>query len=221
MRSMIKKTTAQCVGLSSFIILLVFSHSTITFQGVSSPQYDYWPTNGWQTSSLEKQGMNTSYIDDLKEYIDERDLNIYSILIVRNGYLIEEEYFGKDASNVRAPVYSVTKSITSTLIGIAIDKGYLEGVDQKVLAFFPNRTFENMDQDKQNITIAHLLKMTSGLEWNEWYPSYFSNANDFRKMRDTSSDWIQYVLDKPIVAIPGTLSNYNGGSCHLLSAIIQ
>lgn len=209
------------MGLSSFIILLVLSHSTITFQGVSSPQYDYWPTNGWQTSSLEKQGMNTSYIDDLKEYIDESDLNIYSILIVRNGYLIEEEYFGKDASNVRTPVYSVTKSITSTLIGIAIDKGYLEGVDQKVLDFFPNRTFENMDQDKQNITIAHLLKMTSGLEWNEWYPSYFSNVNDFRKMRDTSSDWIQYVFDKPIVAIPGTLSNYNGGGCHLLSAIIQ
>ncbi|UCE12280.1 MAG: serine hydrolase [Candidatus Heimdallarchaeota archaeon] len=142
-------------------------------------------------------------------------------MIVRNGYLIEEEYFGKDASNVIVPVYSVTKSITSTLIGIAIDKGYLEGVDQKVLDFFPNRTFENMDHDKQNITIAHLLTMTSGLEWNEWYVSYSDPSADFRIMRDTANDWVQYVLDKPMVTSPGTIFNYNSGSSHLLSAIIQ
>ncbi|MHA1967821.1 MAG: serine hydrolase domain-containing protein [Candidatus Hodarchaeales archaeon] len=218
---MIKKTTAPCVRISSFIILLVFSLSTIIFQGVSSPQYDYWPTIGWQTSSLEKQRINSSYIDDLKDYINENDLDIHGFLIVRNGYLIEEEYFGSDASNVIVPVYSITKSITSTLIGIAIDKGYLEGVDQKILDFFPNRTIENLDEDKQNITIAHLLTMTSGLEWNEWYVSYFDPSADFRKMRDTVNDWVQYVLDKPMVGKPGTQFNYNGGTVHLLSAIIQ
>ncbi len=219
--AMNNKINASCVRISSLIILLVFSLSIIIVQGVSSPQSNYLPTNGWQTLSLEEQGLNSSYIDDLKEYIDENDLNIRSFLIVRNGYLIEEEYFGSDASNIRAPVYSVTKSITSTLIGIAIDKGYLEGVDQKVLDFFPNRTFENLDYNKQNITVAHLLTMTSGLEWNEWYISYFDPSADFRIMRDTTNDWLQYVLDKPMVTSPGTIFNYNSGSSHLLSAIIQ
>jgi CubicO group peptidase (beta-lactamase class C family) len=221
MMSVIKKTTAPRVRITSLIILLVFSLSTIIFQGDCSPRSDYWPTNDWRTSSLEKHGMNSSYIDDLKDHINENDLNIRSFLIVRNDYLIEEEYFGSDASNVLAPVYSVTKSITSTLIGIAIDKGYLEGVDQKVLDFFPNRTFENLDHNKQNITIEHLLTMTSGLKWNEWYISYFDPLADFRIMRDTTNDWVQYVLDKPMVTSPGTIFNYNSGSSHLLSAIIQ
>lgn len=72
--------------ISSFIILLFFSLSLNVLQGSSDPQATFWPTTGWQTSSLEEQGINSSYIDDLKDHINVRDLNIRSILIVRNGY---------------------------------------------------------------------------------------------------------------------------------------
>jgi CubicO group peptidase (beta-lactamase class C family) len=181
-----------------------------------------WPTGNWTTSTLVDQGMNPAKISDLKSYINRFNKEIHSMLIVKNGFLVEEEYFGVDSrKDVPHWVYSVTKSITATLVGIAINEGYLIGVNQTVVDFFPNRTFQNMDSAKLNITIEHLLTMTSGLEWQEWWVDYYNPANDFRKMRDTSSDWIQYILDKPVIATPGTQFNYNGGNCHLLSAIIQ
>jgi CubicO group peptidase (beta-lactamase class C family) len=181
-----------------------------------------WPTENWTVSTLTEQGMNPDKIDDLKDYVNRFGKEIHSFLIARNGYLIEEEYFGVESRrNVPHWVYSVTKSVTATLIGIAIDQGYLKGINQTVIDFFPNKTFQNMNADKQNITIDHLLTMTSGLDWEEWWVAYDDPTNDFRKMRDTASDWIQYILDKPMIAKPGTQFNYNGGNCHLLSAIIQ
>jgi CubicO group peptidase (beta-lactamase class C family) len=181
-----------------------------------------WPTENWTASTLLDQGMDPSDISALKSYINRFNKEIHSFLIIKNGYLVEEEYFGVDARKlVPHWVYSVTKSITATLVGIAIDKGYLSDINQKALDFFPNKTFQNTDDDKQNITIEHLLTMTSGLQWEEWWVNYDNPANDFRKIRDTSVDWIQYILDKPMVAKPGTHFNYNGGNCHLLSAIIQ
>jgi CubicO group peptidase (beta-lactamase class C family) len=216
---------------SSYIVLLLLSTGSLLV--LSSLGYNLvtlryvdeiipWPTGNWTTSTLLEQGIDPSKIKDLKSFINRFDKEIHSMLIVRNGYLVEEEYFGVDSRrDIPHWIYSVTKSITATLVGIAIDHGYLTGVNQTVIDFFPNRTFQNVDSNKQNITIEHLLTMTSGLEWEEWWASYDDPANDFRRIRSSSNDWIQYILDKPMVAAPGTLFNYNGGNCHLLSAIIQ
>jgi CubicO group peptidase (beta-lactamase class C family) len=105
-------------------------------------------------------------------------------------------------------------------VGIAIKEGYIDGVDHRVLGFFPERTVANSDARKQAMTLEHLLTMTSGLDWPELSVSYSSSSNVNAQMAQ-SQDWVQFVLDRPMVEEPGTTFNYNTGGSHLLSAIIQ
>ncbi len=140
-------------------------------------------------------------------------LMVDSLLILKNGYLIYESYpSGVFDANDKQHLYSSTKSVSSTLIGIAIDKGYIGGIDDYVVDFFPNRTIENMDSRKQAMTLEHLLTMTAGFQWED-IVNYF--------IMIASSDWTQYVLDQPMVDSPGSSWNYNTGVSHLLSAILE
>ncbi|MFX1266241.1 MAG: serine hydrolase domain-containing protein, partial [Promethearchaeota archaeon] len=155
------------------------------------------------------------------EYVASAGYNIDSVLIVHNGYLVVEEYLDPAYNETTwHEIYSCTKSVISALVGVAIEEGLLTGVDQKVFSFFPNRTFANPDPRKDNITIEHLLTMTSGLEWHELDISYSNPSNDFGLMYN-SADWIQYVLDRPMDDDPGEVWNYNSGTTHVLSAILQ
>lgn len=203
-----------------FILISVLFVSTLYSPLNYNADTAIWPTESWQTSKLRKQGMDPKLIGDIEYHVEDNEIRVISMLIVRNGYLVEENYFGVDKTNVFHPLYSVTKSITSTVMGIAIDKGYIEGIHLKVLDFFPNRTFENTDARKQNMTIYHLLTMSAGLEWDEWSTSYDSPYNDLTVLK-VQLDWVKYVLDKPMAYEPGTTFTYNTGVSHLLSAIIQ
>ncbi|MFW9820400.1 MAG: serine hydrolase domain-containing protein [Candidatus Thorarchaeota archaeon] len=182
---------------------------------ISSDGPDYWPTTGWITSSPESQGINSQRLQAMDNYIQSSSLrlSIDSLLIIKNGYLIYEAYPSQvfDA-NDRHHLFSVTKSFTSTLIGIAIDKGYIGGIDDLILDFFPNRTIDNMDPRKQNIRIEHLLTMTTGFEWLD--------DENFNPMW-ASSDSVQYILERPMIYSPGSRWNYNTGASHLLSAILN
>jgi CubicO group peptidase (beta-lactamase class C family) len=169
----------------------------------------------WITSSPETQGMNPQTLLAMSDFIQSSTLrlNIDSLLIIKNGYLIYETYPSQIFDeHDKHHLFSVTKSFTSTLIGIAIDKGYIEGIDNYLLDFFPNRTIENIDPRKQNIKIEHLLRMTSGFEW--------SDNDNFNPMW-ASSDSVQYILERPMSYSPGTIWNYNTGASHLLSAILN
>ncbi len=182
---------------------------------LSSNNSNYWPTTGWNLSTPESQGINSQRLQAMDHFITSSGwrLSIDSLLIIRNGYLIYETYPSElyDESE-RHHLFSVTKSFTSTLIGIAIDKGYIGGIDDYILDFFPNRTIDNMDPRKQNIKIEHLLTMTAGFEW--------SDNENFNPMW-ASSDSVQYILDRPMSDSPGSRWNYNTGASHLLSAILN
>jgi CubicO group peptidase (beta-lactamase class C family) len=104
-------------------------------------------------------------------------------------------------------------------MGIAIGEGHIEGVDAKVADFFPDHRDWQSDPLKREITIEHLLTMTSGLDWPESSVSYSSARNIMRQMM-RSPDWVEFVLDRPMAAAPGTTFNYSSGGSHLLSAII-
>lgn len=158
-------------------------------------------------------------IEELKSFIDSENKLITSMIIIKNGYLVEEEYFGRSDTYALNPIYSVTKSIIGTLMGIAIQKGYINSIHDKVLDFFPDYEFENVNGSKQDMTIYHLLTMTCGLDWKEWWVSYGNIGNDWTAVKLTD-DWIQYILDKPMADEPGSVMNYNTGASHLLSAII-
>jgi CubicO group peptidase (beta-lactamase class C family) len=168
----------------------------------------YWPTEAWRVTAPAEQGLDAALLQQMLDAIGEQNLNTDSVVVVHNGYIVTEKYYPPYEQDTLHDTYSVTKSVVSALIGIAIQEGYINSVDDPVLDFFPERTFENEDALKRSITLEHLLTMSSGLEW------------DFDEMVSTR-DWVQYVLDQPMYIEPGTEFYYSSGNAHVLSAIIQ
>jgi len=180
-----------------------------------SSNSEYWPIANWRTTSPESQGMNLQKLNEMEAFINEMNIRGYidSLLIVKNGYLVYESYPSNFYEmNETHHIYSCTKAFTSALIGVAIEESYIVGTDDYVLNYFPNRTFNNLDSRKQALTIEHLLTMTSGLDWTDQI-NYYAMAG--------TSDWVQYILDRPMVDQPGSVWNYNTGCSHLLSAILD
>lgn len=135
--------------------------------------------------------------------------NIRSLLVSQNGKLIAEEYFASFFSDSLEHVRSVTKSVIATLIGIAIDKGIIGGVNDSITKYL-----DKSAEGKEAITIKHLMSMTSGLEWRE----VMGNMEIDQWIN--SENPMKYVLDKPIEFEPGTQWEYSTGIIHLLSAIL-
>jgi CubicO group peptidase (beta-lactamase class C family) len=172
----------------------------------------YWPTEGWRTSTPEEQGMDPQKLEAMLAEIKDREINLHSFLIIRNGYLVSETYFGPYDQDTKHEMQSVGRSWTSALIGIAMDKGYIDTVDQRIVDFFPERTFANMDQRKEAMTLEDVLTMRTGLEWQE-LPGAFEQMQK-------SPDWVQYILDRPMIEQPGTRWNYCSICSHVLTAVI-
>ncbi len=203
----------------ALVICIFLLHSSYNYNASSiSIERDYWPTNSWQDATFSEVDLNQQTIESMLEYIATNDFDIDSILLVKNGYLVVEEYPRYYTSNTMHIVYSVTKSFMSTLIGIAIEEGYIDSVNQRIMDFFQNVTVPNIES-KENITIAHLLTMTSGIEWEEDI-SYLLPENSFRQMKE-SDNWIEFILSREMANEPGTAFKYNSGASHLLSAIIE
>jgi len=202
-----------------FLVISLLMLSTVV-GSASAVSQTYWPTNGWEVSQPEQQGMNSTALQEVIDYVENMNNSFRSMVVVRHGYIVLEEYFSPtlyDVNNTHA-LYSATKSFVSCLFGIAMDMGFIDNVSQKILEFFPTKTIANRDTMKESITLEHVLTMTSGFEWNE--SSYTSTDNDFFRMR-ASDDWAQYVLDRPMESEPGTTFHYNSGNSHLLATIIN
>ena len=178
---------------------------------------DYWPTKGWRTASPESQGVDSNLLENMLNMKWKKDLDIDSVLVVRNGYIVLDAYSYPREANHTHNIYSCTKSVTSALIGIAIDKGYIKGVNQPVLDFFKKRDAENLDANKKAMTLEHLLTMTTGLECRD---SYLYHWNGLMQMK-WSADWVQFIIDLPMAEGPGTRFEYCNGASFLLSAILQ
>ncbi|KXH73672.1 MAG: hypothetical protein AM326_10475 [Candidatus Thorarchaeota archaeon SMTZ-45] len=178
-----------------------------------------WPTEEWVISTPENQGMDSTALDDVYSHVRDSGASIRSLLVVRHGYLVAEEYFTPILYDVDDThiLYSVTKSVVSSLIGITIDQGFIDNTSHLLLDFFPDRTIANLSEWKESITLEDVLQMRSGFQWNE---DNYNEYNDFFAMRD-SEDWVQYVLDRPIAFEPGSTFYYNSGNSHLLAAIIN
>lgn len=161
--------------------------------------------------------MDSEILVDMLVRIQEQDYNIDSLTIIRNDYIVIDAYFYPFTKDTKHIIHSCTKSIVSALVGIAIENGYIESVDQPVLSFFPQKTADNSDATKQALTLEHLLMMGSGLNCRD---SYLYNWRGLSEMR-TSDDWVQYMLDLPMVAEPGTRFEYCNGGSYLLAAILE
>ncbi|MFW9954115.1 MAG: serine hydrolase domain-containing protein [Candidatus Thorarchaeota archaeon] len=205
----------------SLIVALTLSMSNHQYAISQSSNRDYWPTDEWRVVTPEIQGMNSSLLNDMLSRVDDLNLDIDSVSIIRNGYLVFHELpSGNYDGTAMHVLASVAKSVSSVLVGIAIDLGYISNLSQRVIDFFPDRTIDNMDGRKENWTLEHLLTMTSGLEWDEVSYSYESSLNSYSQLTQ-SEDWIQFMLDLPMETEPGTSWTYNSGSVFLISPIIE
>lgn len=176
---------------------------------------------GLQVSTPENQNVDSGYLDRLADRISGNYYGrVKSLLITRNNFLIYEKYFRGESRESLHRIYSVTKSITSAMVGILIQRGLIPGPDKKLLDYFTAYNIQNNDPSKGLITIGNTLSMTSGLQWNELSVSYASASNDYFQMF-SSSDPIKYVLDKPMQETPGSRFRYNTGLTFLFSSIIQ
>ncbi len=178
--------------------------------------------DGWEVASLKEVGINPGKIEQITQEIrnDDKFDGIHSMLIVKDGKLVHEAYFWGHQRNSLHVMASITKSVTSTLIGIAIDKGFIKSVDESVVSLLPEYSELTKDPKKKAVTLRHILTMSSGLDWLEHGTSYNDLENSEYQMVD-SEDWIEYVLSKPMKDTPGTVFLYNTGGIHLLSAVIQ
>jgi CubicO group peptidase (beta-lactamase class C family) len=136
---------------------------------------------------------------------------LHSLLISHHGDLILEQYFNGKTARRTANVKSVSKSIMSALVGIAIDKGFVTGLDQPISDFYNDMLSGDSVETKRSITIGNLLSMQAGLETTSFY-NYGAWV--------LSDDWVKFALRQPVLSPPGTRMHYSTGNTHLLSAII-
>jgi CubicO group peptidase (beta-lactamase class C family) len=161
---------------------------------------------------------------------------IHSFLLYKDGLLVVEEYFpghdydwaGEDFHGPwvdwdetrRHNIHSVGKSITSACVGIAVEQGLIDSVQDPILKYLPEYQ-ELIRGGREEITIEQLLTMTSGLDWDEWGTSYASGENDVIKLWLDCPDPVACILQKPLVHAPGSTFNYSGGDMVLLGEIVQ
>lgn len=184
--------------------------------------------DGWETAHVSGENIDADVLKDLFDRIlNETYQNIHSVLLVKNGKLVVEEYFpGRDRKGrYRAfkrdtlhELHSVTKSVNAILIGIAIDQHLIRGVEEKISAFFPEYADIFADSEKDKICLKHFLSMTA-LAWDEWTYPYTDVRNDHISM-DRSYDPVRYALERPVVGAPGTKFVYNSGIAITMGQII-
>ncbi len=205
-----------------FLSAILIISPLIQISRIQASSSDYWPTVDWQMATPESHSMNTTLLAEMEAYIGlwEWADDMTSLLVVHEGYLVYENYFGNASrEDELQPIQSITGCVTSILIGIAIAQGYIGSVHDYVLDYFPNHTFENMDAWKETMTIDHLLAMKSGLPWGDYRYAFDSPTSDYFNMTHTD-DWVEWLLDRPMEYPPGEYWLHNTGATHLLSAII-
>ncbi len=167
-----------------------------------------WPTRGWKERNPEDVGLDSELVAAMIEEIDHSGLDYDGLVVVHKGVIVVERYYYIYEERTRHETYSVTKSVMSALVGIALQQGCIDSIEDPVLAYFTDREFLNTDDQKELITIKDFLTMSSGL------------AYDPDKMY-ASPDWAQYTLDQPLIYPPGESWFYSNGGPQVLSALIS
>ncbi|TFG26036.1 class C beta-lactamase-related serine hydrolase [Candidatus Thorarchaeota archaeon] len=215
-----KNRVLQVLSVVLLLALVQVGSGTPNSTYLPADAITYFPDTEWTSTTPEEQGMNSTILADMMQFIEDSDAPIHGLLVTRNGHIVEEEYWSYYSETSTHHIFSCTKSFTSTLIGIAIRECFIDNVSQKVLDFFPDMTIENMDARKEAMTLEHVLTMTTGLDWNEHNNSYEDPTNMYNQMFDSPNP-IQFFLNLPTAYDPGTHWVYTTGASHLLSAIIQ
>ena len=151
---------------------------------------------GWRTSTPEEQGMDSQKLAAMLAEIKERNMNVHSFLVIRNGYLVSETYFDSYQPDAKQDMQSVGRSFTPALVGIAIDKGYIDGVDHRILRVLPEAYVCKSGHAKGGHDAG-------GCADDAVRPGTAGRRHPTtRNAMQNSPDWVQFLLDKPVAIRP-------------------
>jgi CubicO group peptidase (beta-lactamase class C family) len=216
-----------------------------TVAASAQPAPTPWPTKAWAESTPDAQGLDRGPLEALhKEFEKGEHGYVDSMLVIRNGTVVFEKSYkhdydalfqGKGAPGIYNyydpewhPFYhrtdlhtmqSVSKSVTSALVGIAIKRGEIPGLEMKLMPYF-QKFAPKPDPRRAAMMLRHVLTMSTGIRWDESSSSYTDAKNNCAEM-EAREDWIQYVLDQPMAEDPGKVFVYNSGATELLSYLIE
>ena len=220
---------------------LLMSCSAQTQSSVTESELSY---DQWEQASPEAVGIDPLVLDSIHQDIVNGDYGfIDHFLLIRQGKVVFDRHYQQDYQSVMEqydttnyqynydhvawhPYYkdtdlhslqSVTKSVTSMLLGIAVDEGLID-TQLPALSYFSAFDYDSTDARKMDISVQDLLTMRSGLEWDE---ENYDEANNSCILMENSDDWIQFVLDHPMDADPGSVFEYNSGASVLLGKIVR
>ncbi|WP_428330598.1 serine hydrolase domain-containing protein [Mucilaginibacter sp.] len=185
------------------------------YKGISTPENLH---DGLQTGDAEKAGLDTALLNLMVHNIAAGKYpNVHSVLIIKGGKLVFEEYFYEYTRDSLQELRSASKSFISALTGIAIEKGYIKSKNEKVLSYFPEYNISNMSAAKSRLTIENMLTNQSGFDYDAANPKSIGNEVNM----GNAEDWVKYTLDLPMIDTPGGKGMYNSGNPITLGRIIE
>ena len=206
-----------------------------------------WPTNGWKESPAKTQGMNYDSLSAFSEILESGTLGyIDGMLIIKNGMIVFEKKYNNNYDSLYKstntppgkynyydsnwhPYYknsdlhtmqSASKSFTSAAIGVALKKNLLPDIEESIMDYFEDYRSATPNRLRNEMTIKNVLTMTTGIRWDESSMPYTDPISNCVQM-ESSTDWVQYVIDQPMLYKPGDEFEYNSGATMLLSYIIE
>jgi len=169
------------------------------------------PPYSWRTSTYAAQRIDPDSIILALQELREKHY-VESFVLVRNGFLVNETYYTLANQYTSASIASVTKSVASALVGIALREHYLDSLGQKMMDFFPGYVTPTLDPRKRDITIEHLLAMRAGFDYTE--------GDDHSNIFNPNTNWMREAINIPLRANPGQSFNYASVNAHLVSGIL-
>ena len=196
-RVFLKQLGLGSVGLS--LLSAIPNQSSIEIAG----------KNALPRSTPEHQGVSSTALNTFLDEIAKSKIEFHSIMIVRHGHVIAEGWWAPYAAPLKHTLYSLSKSFTSTAVGLAIAEGHLN-LEQAVISFFPEDKPKDINANLEAMKIKHLLTMSTG-----------HVKDTIQPMRLSSETWAKTFLQVPVEREPGTFFKYDTGATYMLSAIVQ
>jgi CubicO group peptidase (beta-lactamase class C family) len=196
-RCFIKQIGLGSLGLAAISIL---PYSTLAGD---------WGKETLSRSTPEQQGVSSAAISAFLDEVAKSKIDFHSIMVVRHGNVIAEGWWSPYARHLKHTLYSLSKSFTSTAVGLAIDEGHFN-IDSTVLSFFPEERPKEVSPNVAAMKVRHLLTMSTG-----------HIKDTIQPMRNSSHTWARTFFAEPVEKEPGTFFLYNTGATYMLSAIIQ
>ena len=179
----------------------------------SSSPATYWPGVQWRTSTPEAQGIDSAALAAAIAEVGQKQWGVHSLLVIRHGYVVADVDFYPYRSTAPHDIASVTKTLTSTLTGVAVANGLLT-LDKSILSLFPAEAPADADEQKRRITVENLLRMESGLDCG-----VLPGEQELEKMK-RADNWVKFALSLPMREAPGTRPTYCSPGYHVLGSAI-